>query len=165
VTEIEPALRDQISELTAEQAQQAVVNLYDELPDELWLNQSKWDLEDFPVRAEQLEFSSPASLRPALQEVLGSGNDELKGQLAKAVLVEFASLDETSQYVRSAVQAACEPDMIAPLLIIGAVLIILAVLPTKIQTKNFTVEFGNMQSVGELTKSLSDIMDKLQPGG
>ena len=165
VTEDEPALSDQIGELTSEQAQQAVVNLYDELPDELWLNQSKWDLEDFPVRAEQLEFSSPTSLRPALQEVMGPGNDELKGELAKIVLVEFASLDETSEYVRSAVRAAREPDMIVPLLIIGAVLIVLAVLPTKVKTKNFTVEFGNLQSVAELTKGLSDIMDKLKPGG
>lgn len=165
MTEDEPALSDQIGELTSEQAQQAVVNLYDELPDELWLNQSKWDLEDFPVRAEQLEFSSPTSLRPALQEVMGPGNDELKGELAKIVLVEFASLDETSEYVRSAVRAAREPDMIVPLLIIGAVLIVLAVLPTKVKTKNFTVEFGNLQSVAELTKGLSDIMDKLKPGG
>jgi hypothetical protein len=94
VTEKEPALIDQIGGLTSEQAQQAVLNLYDELPDELWLNQSKWDLEDFPVRAEQLEFSSPASLRPALQEVIGPGNDALKGELAKAVLAELASLDD-----------------------------------------------------------------------
>jgi hypothetical protein len=101
----------------------------------------------------------------ALQEVMGPGNDELKGELAKIVLVEFASLDETSEYVRSAVRAAREPDMIVPLLIIGAVLIVLAVLPTKVKTKNFTVEFGNLQSVAELTKGLSDIMGKLKPGG
>lgn len=165
MTEYEPALRDQIGELTSEQAQRAVLNLYDELPDSLWLNKSKWELEDFPVRAEQLEFSSPASLRPALQQVIAPGNDQLKGELAKAVLVEFASLDETSEYVRSAVRAAREPDMIAPLLIIGAVLIVLAVLPTKVKTKNLTVEFENMKSVAELAKGLSDIMDKLNPGG
>ena len=165
VTEDEPALNDQIGELTSEQAQQAVLNLYDELPDTLWLDKSKWDLEDFSVRAQQLELASPASLRPALQEVMGPGNEELKGELAKIVLAEFASLDETSQYVRSAVQAAREPDMIAPLLIIGAVLIVLAVLPTKVKTKNLTVEFRNMQSVAELTKGLGDITDKLKPGG
>jgi len=165
VTEGELALNDQIGELTSEQAQQAILNLYDELPDTLWLDKSKWDLEDFSVRAQQLELASPASLRPALQEVMGPGNEELKGELAKIVLVEFASLDETSEYVRSAVRAAREPDMIVPLLIIGAVLIVLAVLPTKVKTKNFTVEFGNLQSVAELTKGLSDIMDKLKPGG
>jgi hypothetical protein len=165
VTGNEPALNDQIGELTPEQAQQAVVNLYDELPDELWLNQSKWDLEDFPVRAEQLQFASPASVRPALEEVMGPGNDGLKGELAKAVLIEFASLEETPEYVRSAVRAAREPDMIVPLLIIGAVLIVLAVLPTKIKTKNLDIEFGNVQSVAELAKGVSDIMDKLKPGG
>ena len=86
----EPALNHEIGELTAEQAQQAVLNLYDELPDDLWINGAKWELDDFPV---------------------------------------------------------------------------LAVLPTKVKTKNFTVEFGNLDSVAELAKSLSDIMDKLKPGG
>lgn len=66
------------------------------------------------MRAEQLEFSSPTSLRPALQEAMGPGNDELKGELAKIVLVEFASLDETSEYVRSAVQAARRDRYPAP---------------------------------------------------
>jgi hypothetical protein len=161
----ELALNHEIGELTAGQAQQAVLNLYDELPDELWINGSKWELDDFPVRAEQLEFSSPESLRPALRDVMAPGNEELKGDLAKAVLLEFASLDETSEYVRSAIAAAREPDMIAPLLIVGAVLIVLAVLPTKVKTKNLTVEFGNLDSVADLAKSLSDIMDKLKPGG
>jgi hypothetical protein len=155
----ERSLSQQIADLSANQAQQAVLNVYELLPAELWIDSTKWPLEDIEIRAELIQDSSPESVQPLLSGLIGPGNEQLKAEMSKGLLLELASDDATVTYVRSAVEAAQEPDMFIPLLV-GAVIVFLALVPTKIKTKNATWEFKNMEQVAKIAQSLAAIAGK-----
>jgi hypothetical protein len=156
----ERSLSQQISDLSQNQAQQAVLNLYELLPDNLWIDSAKWPLEDMEIRAALLQNRSPESAQPLLSGLIEPGNEQLKAEMAKALLLELASADVTATYVRSAVEAAQEPDMFIIPLLIGAVIVFLALVPTKIETKNFTYEAKNLEQVAKIADSLATIAGK-----
>jgi hypothetical protein len=156
----ERSLSQQISDLSPDQAQQAVLNLYELLPDELWIDSTKWPLEDMEIRAALLQNRSPESAQPLLSGLIEPGNEQLKAEMSKALLLELASADVTATYVRSAVEAAQEPDMFIIPLLIGAVIVFLALVPTKIETKNFTYEAKNMEQIAKIADSLATIVSK-----
>jgi hypothetical protein len=156
----ERSLSQQISDLSQNQAQRAVLNLYELLPDNLWIDSAKWPLEDMEIRAALLQNRSPESAQPLLSGLIEPGNEQLKAEMAKALLLELASADVTATYVRSAVEAAQEPDMFIIPLLIGAVIVFLALVPTKIETKNFTYEAKNLEQVAKIADSLATIAGK-----
>ena len=154
------SLSQQISDLSQNQAQQAVLNLYELLPDNLWIDSAKWPLEDMEIRAALLQNRSPESAQPLLSGLIEPGNEQLKAEMSKALLLELAGADVTASYVRSAVEAAQEPDMFIIPLLIGAVIVFLALVPTKIETKNFTYEAKNLEQVAKIAESLATIAGK-----
>jgi hypothetical protein len=156
----EHSLSQQISDLSQNQAQQAVLNLYELLPDNLWIDSAKWPLEDMEIRAALLQNRSPESAQPLLSGLIEPGNEQLKAEMSKALLLELASADATAACVRSAVEAAQEPDMFIIPLLIGAVIVFLALVPTKIETKNFTYEAKNLEQVAKIAESLATIAGK-----
>ncbi len=156
----ERSLSQQIADLSPDQAQQAVLNLYELLPDELWIDSTKWPLEDMEIRAELLQDSSPESAQPLLSGLIEPGNEQLKAEMSKALLLELASVEVAVTYVRSAVEAAQEPHMFVIPLLVGAVIVFLALVPTKIKTKNFTLELNNMEQVAKIFDSLATIAGK-----
>jgi hypothetical protein len=156
----EHSLSQQISDLSQNQAQQAVLNLYELLPDNLWIDSTKWPLDDMEIRAALLQNRSPESAQPLLSGLIEPGNEQLKAEMSKGLLLELASADVTATYVRSAVEAAQEPDMFIIPLLIGAVIVFLALVPTKIETKNFTYEAKNLEQVAKIADSLATIAGK-----
>lgn len=156
----ERSLSQQIADLSSIQAQQAVLNLYELLPDELWIDSTKWPLEDMAIRAAILQDSSPESAQPLLSGLIEPGNEQLKAEMSKVLLLELASTDVAVTYVRTAVEAALEPDMFIIPLLVGAVIVFLALVPTKIEIKNFRYEAKNMEQVAKIFESLATIAGK-----
>jgi hypothetical protein len=148
------SLSDQIEQLSPDQAQRAVLNLYEQLPDQLWIDDTKWPLTDMSIRAAMLQEVSPESVQPFLSGLIEPGNESLKAQMARVLLLELAGEASTAHYVSTAVEAAQQPDMLPIPLIIGAVIIFLAIVPTKIKTKNIEIQFRNIEQLQKLARTL-----------
>jgi hypothetical protein len=156
----ERSLSQQIADLSDTQAQRAALNLYELLPDALWIDSTKWPLEDMKIQAGLLQFYSPESAQRLLSGIIEPGNEELKAEISRALLLELASDDVAVTYVRSAVEAAQEPHMFVLPLLIGAVIVFLALVPTKIETKDFTMEFKNLENVQKIVASIAEMVGK-----
>ena len=78
-----------------------------------------------------LRQDAPAEVSDAIEELLGPRAEELKGRLARAVLVDLGEQPGTAEIVGDALDAVAAPDMLPIPLIIGAVLIYLARIKTK----------------------------------
>ena len=165
---------DQIAQLTPEQALRAALAVYDDLPDEALASGEKWPLEDLTVRARLLAQTAPQEVTAAIDQILGPQAEDLKGQLAKAVLVDLVARPELADLVGDAVDAVQQPDMLPIPLIVGAVLIYLARIKTKeqatattdprtgVQTTTTTVERQNLAALAKLAGSVDDILDKIK---
>lgn len=157
----EASLAHQIKELSASQAQQAILGLYSALPAEMWPGQRKWPLSDFRVRANLVETKSADEVKPVLQNLISSEDPEAKGELSRAILLELAGEESVRGYVAQAVAQAKQPDMLPIPLIIGAVLVFMAVMPTHIKTKHFEADLGNVKAITDAIVSLAPSLNKL----
>jgi hypothetical protein len=157
----EVSLAHQIRELSASQAQQAILGLYSALPAEMWPGQRKWPLSDFRVRANLVESESPDDVKPVLQNLISSEDPEAKGELSRAILLELAGEEPVREYVAEAVTQAQQPDMLPIPLIIGAVLLFMALVPSHIKTKHVEMDFGNVKAITDAIVSLAPSLNKL----
>jgi hypothetical protein len=157
-------LKEQIDNLSLDQAQKAILNFYELLPQDWWAEKKKWATANIEIRASMVQQKAPTEIQPILSNLTNPGNELLKAAMAKTLLFEFSQYEETQPYVKQAVTNAREPQMLPIPIFIGAVLIVLALLPTKIKTEKVDKEFGNLKELASLAGSLKDIVDKFDLG-
>src|SRR5712691_5259340 len=85
-------LIDQIAQLSAEQAQEAVQLFYELMPNSWWADQEKLSQDDIDFQAKMIQRHSNDDVKPLLKALSSSGNTELKGEIARGLLREFANL-------------------------------------------------------------------------
>jgi hypothetical protein len=160
------SLGEQIDDLSPDQAQKAILNFYGQLPKDLWAGDQKWPTTDIEIRASVLQGMAPTEIQTLLSDLTIQGNEALKAAMAKALLIEFSQYEWALSHVESAVADARKPQMLPIPLFIGAFLIVLAIIPTKIEIdktdgkEKINVEFGNLEQLAKLAESLKDIADK-----
>lgn len=154
-------MEQSIASLTPEQAQRALMNFYDLLPADFWEGGAKPSAARLESTAEQLQEEAPEDLRPVVDGLLAEGNEEEKGEVAKAVLAAFHEQDELRGLVEQAARQAQQPHM-APLpLIVGAVIVLLAALPKEVDFKEKKGKFGHLRDAAALVKELAEFAGKL----
>lgn len=153
-------MEQSIASLSPEQAQHALMIFYDLLPDELWEGGKKPSSAELEFTAEQLQEGAPEDARPIVNVLLAEGREEGKGETAKALLNMFHSQELLRGFVEQAVQQAQQPHLAPIPLIIGAVIIILAVVPKEIKGKDWHIKWWNPKA---LVDGLSTFVQKLPP--
>jgi hypothetical protein len=154
-------MEQSITSLSHEQAQRALMIFYDLLPGDFWEGGKKPSAVKLKLTAEKLQDDAPEDVRPVVDVLLAEGREEEKGEAAKAVLSIFYEQESLRGYVETATHQAQQPHM-APLpLIIGAVIVILAALPKKIDWKNKQYEGGQLRDAAALVKEFGQFAAKL----
>ena len=120
-----------IESLNAAQAQQAMLILYDLLPNAAWSGGTKASLHSFEGLGENLrDAAAPGSDSARLVAgLLDEGHDEIKGAVARQMLRLFAGEPAMRPLVDTAVSRARESDMATLPLIVGACILGLSLLP------------------------------------
>lgn len=154
-------MEQSIASLSPEQAQRALMIFFDALPADAWEGGAKPSAAKLESAAEKLQEAAPADVRPAVDALLAGGGEEEKGEVAKAVLGTFYEREELRGLVEQAAEQARQPHM-APLpLIIGAVIVLLAALPTEVDLKAKKVKFGHLRDVAGLVRGFAEFAGKL----
>lgn len=151
-------MEQSIASLSPDQAQHALIIFYDLLPDELWEGGKKPSAAELEFTAEQVQEGASENARPVVNALLAEGSEEGKGETAKAVLDMFHSQELVRGFVEQAIQQARQPHLAPIPLIIGAVIVILAVVPKEIKGKDWRIKWWDPKA---LVDSLSTFVEKL----
>jgi hypothetical protein len=154
-------LEQSVASLSPEQAQQALIIFYDQLPGEFWEGGAKPSAAKIESTVEQLQDDAPEDIRPVVDALLTEGREEEKGEAAKAVLSVFHEQESLRGFVDKAVQQAKEPHLMPIPLIAGAVLVLLAALPKEVDLKKGQYKFGHLQDAALLMKEFAEFAGKL----
>lgn len=163
-------LNEQIDNMTTEQAQRAILKFYELMP----INQEKLSSVGIEARVERLQEHAPNDLQHVLTQLTSGDENEddvLRGTLAKALLHTFNGPDYEPfhQSVHDAVEDALKPNMSIVLGSIGAYLIVMTLIPTKVQISkeqdkwSVDVEFGNLKQFATLSDNLKEMLNKFLP--
>lgn len=148
-------MEQSITSLSPEQAQRALVIFYDLLPGDFWEGGTKPSAARLESTAERVQEHAAEDVRPVVDALLAEGNEEEKGEVAKALLGAFHERDELRGFVEQATRQAQQPHM-APLpLIVGAVIVLLAALPKEVNWKEGKVTHGHLRDAAALVKELA----------
>jgi len=154
-------MEQSVASLSHEQAQRALMIFFDLLPGDFWEGGKKPSAVKLKYTAEKLQDDAPEDVRPVVDALLAAGREEEKGEAAKAVLTIFYEQESLRGYVEKATEQAQQPHMAPIPLIIGAVIVILAALPKKIDWKNKQYEGGQLQNAAALVKEFAQFAGKL----
>jgi len=150
-----------IASLSSEQALRALIVFYDLLPAESWEGGAKPSAARLESAAERLQDDAPDNVRPVVDALLAQGNEEEKGEMAKAVLAAFHGQEELRAYVEQATEQARQPHMAPIPLIVGAVIVILAALPKEVDMKEKKWTFGHLRDAAALVEKLAEFAGKV----
>lgn len=154
-------MEQSIASLSPEQAQRALMNFYDLLPADFWEGGSKPSAAKLESAAEQVQEEASEDVRPVVDGLLAEGNEEEKGEVAKAVLAAFHEREELRGFVEQAARQAQQPHMAPIPLIVGAVIVLLAALPKDVDLKGKKWKFGHLRDAAALVKELAEFAGKL----
>lgn len=154
-------MEQSITSLSPEQAQRALMVFYDLLPADFWEGGTKPSAAKLESAAERLQEGAPDEVRPVVDTLLAEGNEEEKGEMAKAVLATFYEQDELRVFVEQATWQARQPHMAPIPLIVGAVIVLLAALPKDVDLKEKKWKFGHLRDAAALVKELAQFAGKL----
>ncbi|KYK36386.1 MAG: hypothetical protein HXS46_13040 [Theionarchaea archaeon] len=153
-------MKEQISSLTSEQAQRALLLFYEKVRDEIWEG-SKPSPADIKFWSEELQEEAPPDTRPFLATLLYESDQYFRGEVAKILLIKFAEDESLLPNVEDAVSRATEPYM-APLpIIMGAVIVALAVVPKEIKTDKVHIKFGQLEEASKFIEKLTEFINSL----
>jgi hypothetical protein len=154
---------ERIASLTAEQAEHALNDFYEQLPAEAFAA-GKPSLADLADATERIAEEAPSELKPLLQAVLESGDANKRGEFAKQVLDRFNQEPGLQPYMDKALRQAVVPHMALPL-IYPAVIIALAIMPSKIKFdkkgKLQQIEWNQLDKAANLVKALTGFVKAL----
>lgn len=154
-------MEQSITSLSPEQAQRALMVFYDLLPADFWEGGTKPSAAKLESAAERLQEDASEEVRPVVDTLLAEGNEEEKGEMAKAVLATFYEQDELRVFVEQATRQARQPHMAPIPLIVGAVIVLLAALPKDVDLKEKKWKFGHLRDAAALVKELAQFAGKL----
>jgi hypothetical protein len=140
----------EISSLSTEQAQRALLIFYDSLPAQSWARGQKPASANLRALAERLEEQAPSEVRQFVEGLRNEKNAELKGAVAKAILLQLAANDMARPYVEQAVSEATTAHMTI-LREIMFCMIALAALSQDIKTQSFEIHGRAPELVQQLT--------------
>lgn len=121
-------MNEQISTLTPEQAQKAVLIFYDLVPDSMWSDEIKLSSRDVEAFVDDILKTAPDDVRQILNALMSDENDETKGTVSRNLLQELYEYHDLQPYVHKAVSKALEPTMAPIPLFIGAYIIAMAMM-------------------------------------
>lgn len=121
-------LLDQITQLSPNQAQEAIQLFHELIPQSWWADQERMSQEDIDYQAKMIQQHSTGDVSALLEALSNPGNVELKGEIARGLLRDFAGQEPLIPYLKQAVEMAQEPDMFV--IETGTLLIVLALLPS-----------------------------------
>jgi hypothetical protein len=157
-------MTQEIAALTHEQAQRALLSFYDSLPTEYWEGNKKPSLAEIESTAEDLQDRAPAEIQPFIAALGTREGDAAKGEAAKTILNEFHQYEFLRPHVAQAIAKSREPHMAPIPVIIGAFILVLAVIPREIITPKVHIKIGLVADaaklVGELTKFVQALPTK-----
>jgi len=156
-------MKQQIASLTIEQAQRALLLFYDLLPDEFWEGRIKPSVAEIEASADEIQDNAPSEIQRFFSALNTEGNGVKKGEMARLLLQNFSQYEPLQPYVDQAVTLSAEPHMAPIPVIIGAYIVILAALPTKIEAKKgkLNIEFGNFEKIPKLVEKLTEFVKVL----
>ena len=141
----------EISSLSAEQAQRALLIFYDTLPALSWARGQKPASANLRALSERLEEQAPSEVHQLIQELRAEHNAEIKGDVAKAILLQLAANEMAWPYVEQAVSQSIAAHMTI-LRDIVVCMIALAALSQDIKTKSFEIHGRGPELVQQLTQ-------------
>ena len=155
-------MKDRIDALSPEQAQEALLEFYELLPDAMW-GHEKPPKKELKSLAEDLRDEVPDDVRPQVEALMGTAIPEARGAVAKLILIQLDAIDPFHPYVSRAVDSAGKARMVALPLIAGAALVVLAVLPkvTRNTDGTWSIEFDPAGNMTKLTDSLTEFVKAL----
>jgi hypothetical protein len=152
-------MKSDIASLTTDQAQRALLLVYDLLPAESWARGQKPRVANLRAFVERLEENAPTEIQPFLRALHAQDNPELKGGVAKEVLERLSANELVRPYVAQAVLQSREPHMSIPPEIVY-LLLGFAALSVDVQTQWFETH----SRVPELVKQLTNFVKTLPSG-
>jgi hypothetical protein len=122
-----------VSSLTNEQAQRALLALYESIPTQVWLASQKPSAARLTNLVNQAEDEAPTEALPAMGKLLDPGQTAIQGASAKAILTDFCSEPEWQPLVDKAIADTQRPHMSPIPAELGQILLTLAVLAIRIK--------------------------------
>jgi|SRR6516225_8005613 hypothetical protein len=140
----------EISSLSTEQAQRALLIFYDILPPQSWARGQKPASANLRALAERLEALAPSEVGQFIEELRNEQNAQFKGAVAKAILLQLAANEMARPYVEQAVSEAITAHMTILREIMFS-MIALAALSQDIKTQSFEIHGRAPELVQQLT--------------
>ena len=153
-------MKEQITSLTPEQAQRALLLFYEISPDDLWEGRKPSQI-DIKAWVEELQEEAPIEIQPFLTTLLNEPDQLHRGEIAKILLSNFAEYPSFLPHVEKAVTRATEPCMVPLPLVMGALILALAVLPREIQTEKVHIKIGHLKEAAEFVGKLIEFVNAL----
>lgn len=153
-------MKEQIASLTSEQAQEALSLFYDMLPNELWEGPKPSSM-DIKIWAEDLQEEAPPEIQPFLTTLFNKPDWDNRGEIAKILLDKFAEYQLLLPYIEKAVARAAEAHMAPVPVIIGALVVVLAVIPKEIKTEKVHIKFGHLEEAAKFIDKLTEFVNVL----
>jgi hypothetical protein len=145
---------DRIANLTPEQAQHALLNLFDLLPEGWWQ-----DGKPTPYDVKEL-----AGQVPEFTAALESRDDAARGEVARELLRRFAGFDAARPLVDEAIEKSLAPHLVPLPLLILPLLIVLSGVEIKTPSGATLLRIGVPGSGAELVKAFGELASKLPSG-
>lgn len=122
-----------ISSLTNEQAQRALLALYESIPTHVWAANQKPSPARLTNLVQQAEDQAPADVLPALGKLLDPAETKIQGESAKSVLRDFYSETGWRPLVDKAIADAQRLHMSPIPAELGPILLTLAILAIRVK--------------------------------
>ena len=157
-------MKQEIVQLSDEQAQHALMNFYSGLPDTFWRDGKprQVELESF---AFELQDEATNNLQAFLEKISDRNEDELRGEISKHILDNFYHIESFKPIVDRAITKAREPHMAPiPLIPLFALIAFLAVAPkeiTKDEKGNISAKFGHLDDAAKFVGAMADFVKSL----
>ncbi len=151
-----------IAALSPGQAQQAVKELFDLLPVNLF-DGGKPTIADLDDLAKEARDGAPPEVAPFLDAMLAERENEARGEVARLVLDQAAQTPGLRDYVDEALRRAAQPHMDLTLLA-GVVILAMIAVPKKIKFKDGkleTIEWGQLQDGAKLAHEMTGFVKAL----
>ena len=134
-------MNQRLAALSPQQAQQAVRELFDLLPRDLFEG-GKPTVTDLDDLAKEARDAAPLEVAPFMDAMLAEEATEVRGEVARLVLDQAAQTPGLRDYVDEALRRAAQPHMDL-LLLAGVVVLAMIVVPKNIEFKD-----GKLESIG-----------------
>lgn len=147
-----------IDELTAEQAQSALLKFYEVLPADLWGDEKPtWVALEGLVQ--DVEDEAAPDLRHDIEAVRANTDPNTRGALARFLLQQLEAVEAFRPFVAMAVESALAPRMVPIPLVIGAVIVVVAALPKVTATDKSGRARIEIDATGNLVRLVEALRD------